>query len=138
MRYRGTYVKQATALVMALSCIALSSTGADNIQDKRTSPIADQELFFAPVPKAVCGPGDKPETALQGQVTGEMRATGFKGFSCNLQLLGQVRGEGANWQTTEWREGRGKTKKVCAYHGTAHPTANPGFARTNVGVRAMD
>src|SRR5438067_540430 len=85
MSNRITYVKQATTLVIALSCIALSSIGgADNVNEKRKSPIADEELFFAPVPKAVCGPGDKPETALQGQVTAQMRATGFQGFSCNL------------------------------------------------------
>src|SRR5215207_6848749 len=119
----GTYVKQATTLVMALSCVALSSIGgADSVLEKRRPAIADEELFFAPVPRAVCGPGDKPETALQGQVTAAMRASGFQGFSCILQLLAQVKGEGANWQTAEWREGRGNNRKVCAYHGTAHPT----------------
>src|SRR5215218_4881303 len=120
---RGRSVRQATVLAIALSCIAVSSIGADSVQDKRTSPLADEEPFFAPVPKAVCGPGDRPETALQGQVPAPMRAAGFQGFNCNLQLIGQVRGEGANWQTTEWREGRGKNKQVCAYHGTAAPTA---------------
>src|SRR5438552_13335927 len=125
MAEKGTYVRQATSLVVALSCIALSSIGsADTAVEKRRQNIADQELFFAPVPKAVCGPGDKPETGLQGQVAADLRQKGFQGFSCNLQLLGQVRGEGAGWQTAEWREGRGKTRKVCAYHGTAAPTAN--------------
>ncbi|MEO7158765.1 MAG: hypothetical protein ABI039_14460, partial [Vicinamibacterales bacterium] len=139
MSNRGTYVKHATTLVIALSCIALSSLGgADGVLEKKTPSIADQELFFAPVPKAVCGPGDHPETALQGQVPLDMRQAGFQGFSCNLQLLAQVKGEGANWQTTEWREGRGKNKKVCAYHGTAHPTANPTLPRVNYGVRALD
>src|SRR5450432_29217 len=139
MSNRVRYVKQATTLVVALSCIALSSIGgADNVLEKKKPSIADEELFFAPVPKAVCGPGDKPETALQGQVPAAMRAAGFQGFSCNLQLLAQVKGEGANWQTTEWREGKGKNKKVCAYHGTAAPDANPGLARTNLGVRAID
>src|SRR3977135_3004502 len=123
MSNRGMYVKQATTLAIALSVIALSSIGgADSVVEKRRQNIADQELFFAPVPKAVCGPGDRPESALQGQVPAPMRAAGFQGFSCTLQLLAQIRGEGANWQTTEWREGRGKNKKVCAYHGTAHPT----------------
>src|SRR5262245_41195934 len=131
--------KLTIAIVAGLSSIALSSIGAaDSIVEKRKSPIADQELFFAPVPKAVCGPGDKPEEALQGQVTAAQRAAGYQGNSCNLQLLAQVRGEGANWQTDEWREGRGKTKKVCAYHGTAHTTANPTLPRTNYGVRAID
>src|SRR5205823_12648812 len=100
--------------------------------------IADEELFFAPVPKAVCGPADKPETALQGQVPAAMRAAGFQGFNCNLQLVGQVRGEGANWQTDEWREGRGRNRKVCAYHGTAAPTAFTPVPRTNFGVRVID
>src|SRR5258706_9753253 len=107
MMNRSTYVKQATMLVMALSCIALSSIGgADSVVEKRKPNIADQELFFAPVPKAVCGPGDKPETGLQGQVPIALRLQpgGFPGFSCNLKLLAQVRGEGATWQSDEWRE----------------------------------
>src|SRR5690242_10603956 len=137
------YAGQAMSTVIALSCLALSSIGgADSVLEKKQN-IADQELFFAPVPKAVCGPGDKPETALQGQVPAALRAAGFQGFSCNLQLVGQVRGEGANWQTTEWREGKGKTKKVCAYHGTAAPSFPANFAltlpaRTNLGVRVID
>src|SRR5688572_6966814 len=121
---RFMYLKHATTLGAALSCIVLASIGgADNVVEKRRQSIADQELFFGPVPKAVCGPGDKPETALQGQVPYALRIQpgGFQGFSCNLQLIGQVRGEGANWQTTEWREGRGKNRKVCAYHGTSAP-----------------
>src|SRR5438552_14965006 len=127
MAEKGTYVRQATSLVVALSCIALSSIGsADTAVEKRRQNIADQELFFAPVPKAVCGPGDKPETGLQGQVPIALRLQpgGFPGFSCNLKLLAQVRGEGASWQSDEWREGRGKNKKVCAYHGTQSPEAS--------------
>src|SRR6476646_2088153 len=135
MGNRGMYVKHGTTLCIALACVALSSIGgADSIEKARN--IADQEYFFAPVPKAVCGPGDKPETGLQGQVSAAERAANFQGSSCNLTLLAQVRGEGANWQTTEWREGKGKTQKVCGYHGPAHPTANPGLQRQNYGVRA--
>src|SRR5437588_3487028 len=142
MRNEARCVKQATALLVAVSCVALSSIGvADSVLEKR-KPATDQELFFAPVPKAVCGPGDKPETGLQGQVPIALRVQpgGFQGFSCNLQLLAQVRGEGANWQTTEWREGRGKNKKVCAYHGTASPTYAPSqpYTRANLGVRTID
>src|SRR5438045_2593445 len=126
MSNRGKYYKQAGSLIIALSCIALSSMGgADNIIQKKKPAIADEELFFAPVPKAVCGPGDKPETGLSGQVPAPLRAAGFQGFSCNLQLLSQVRGEGAGWQTAEFREGRRSTVKTeCAYHGTAAPTSN--------------
>src|SRR5262245_10602181 len=136
MRNESTLVKRATTVAIAASLVALSSIGgADSVLEKRRGNIADQELFFAPVPKAVCGPGDKPETGLQGQVPIALRMQpgGFQGFSCNLQLLSQVRGEGANWQTTEWREGRGRNRKACAYHGTASPNRSaPG--RVNLGV----
>ena len=50
-----------------------------------------------------------PEAAarvLQGQVPASLRAIGFKGFNCNLELVGQVRGDGANWQSDEFREQR--------------------------------
>src|SRR5689334_9662250 len=138
MKQRHPCARQVTTLCLALSCIALSAIGgADSVREKKQN-IADQELFFAPVPKAVCGPGDKAETALQGQVPAAMRAAGFQGFNCNLQLLGQVQGEGANWQTAEWREGKGANKKVCAYHGTANPGYNPTLPRAHYGVRVID
>jgi hypothetical protein len=66
------YVKQATSVLIALSCLTLSGLGA-----------ADT---FVTVPKAVCGSGDHPETALQGQVPASLRASGFQGFNCNLEL----------------------------------------------------
>src|SRR6185295_4775674 len=83
-------VFKTSSLVVALSCITLATLG-DAVIAERKANIADQELFFAPVPKAVCGPGDKPESALQGQVPIALRLQpgGFQGFSCNLQLLGQ-------------------------------------------------
>jgi hypothetical protein len=87
------------------------------------------------VPKAKCGPHDKPETALQGQVPASLRASGFQGFNCNLELLSQTKNDGANWQTAEWREGvgqngQGKAKgkdggRVCAYHGSQSPALSP-------------
>src|SRR5262249_12063724 len=97
------------------------------------------------VPKGHCGAHDNPETALQGQVPAALRAAGFKGFNCNLELLGQARGDGANWQTTEFKDrndqhGRRRSRDgehVWAYHGTASPTRSlPG--RTQLGSRVID
>ena len=107
------------------------------------------------VPKATCGRGDHPETALQGQVPAFLRAVGFHGFNCNLELVGQVRGDGANWQSDEFREqhgrgdggrdGRGDGSRVsrvdhtCAYHGTAYATTTgPTTGRTQIGVPVID
>src|SRR5256712_11828009 len=81
--------------LIALACLALLGAGREESDDK---PIP------LTVPKAVCGPNDHPETALQGQVPAALRAAGFKGFNCNLELLGQSRGNGANWQTTQFKQ----------------------------------
>lgn len=104
------------------------------------------------VPKAKCGPHDHPETGLQGQVAAPLRAAGFKGFNCNLELVSQEQIDGANWQSAEWRErghlgegdgGRdsdlGRRERVCAYHTSASPalslpTRNP----AHYGVPVVD
>jgi hypothetical protein len=118
--------------LIALSCLAVSAfVGAS----------ADDEAESRPqlvVPKASCGANDHPETALQGQVPAALRASGFHGFNCNLELIGQSRGDGANWQTTEFRD---EHHHRCAYHGTASPTFNGGVQtpnRTHLGVPVID
>jgi hypothetical protein len=94
----------------------------------------DDDAIPLTVPKATCGPNDNPETALQGQVPAALRAVGFKGFNCNLELIGQSKGEGANWQTTQFADSAGRR---CAYHGTASPARSlPG--RQNLGVPVID
>jgi hypothetical protein len=115
--------------LLVLSCAAVAAIviapagGEEHEQDESPAPLA--------VPKATCGADDHPETALQGQVPMSLRMSGFHGFNCNLQLVGQSRGDGANWQSTEFRD---EHHHICAYHGTAFTTAN----RTHLGVRAID
>src|SRR5258708_14734974 len=114
--------------VLTLSCVALSAFGVGTSDDRDDQ---DDEAAPLSVPKAVCGEDDHPETALQGQVPAALRAAGFHGFNCNLQLVGQSRGDGANWQTTEFRD---EHTHVCAYHGTSFSTVN----RTHLGVPVID
>jgi hypothetical protein len=133
------------ASVIALSFVGLVAADDDDRRGDRNQPIP------LTVPKAKCGPNDHPETALQGQVTAAMRAAGFNGFNCNLELVGQAKGDGANWQTTQFKQrGRedrddgddadrddGDKARVCGYHGTASAVRSlPG--RTNFGVRVLD
>src|SRR5947208_16435760 len=117
-RWVGTSLK-----VGALFFSSIALLGADGgKKDNKPIPLT--------VPKAVCGPHDKPETALQGQVPAALRAAGFKGFNCNLELIGQSRGDGANWQTTQFKQRSGT--RTCGYHGTASPALSaPG--RTQFG-----
>jgi hypothetical protein len=118
--------------LIALSCVAVTAFVGASADDR------DESRPQLVVPKASCGPNDNPETALQGQVPAALRASGFKGFNCNLQLIGQSRGDGANWQTTEFRDEAGHR---CAYHGTASPSFNGGVQtpnRTHLGVPVID
>ena len=59
--------------------------------------LANEIGSMGPVPKAQCGPSDRTESGLQGQTTSKERASGDSelGYNCNLELVGQFRGEGA-------------------------------------------
>jgi len=86
-----------TKLLLVGACLVLMTISAAN----------------AAVPKATCrgGSADKPETALQGQVTRAERESGASkaaAYTCNTNLVGQYQGEGASWQLTAW--------KNCAYY----------------------
>jgi hypothetical protein len=58
---------------------------------------ANDTGLMGPAPKAQCGPSDRTESGLQGQTTAKERASGDseRGYNCNLELVGQFRGEGA-------------------------------------------
>src|SRR5215472_4228856 len=70
------------------------------------------------VPKAICGPGDHTESGFQGQTTTQERFSGDseRAFNCNLELVGEFRGEGAYSQDGPAYAGD------CAYYGTDNNT----------------
>jgi hypothetical protein len=111
----------ATATMMAAAAQGARGEAAED---------GDAAEGFRTVPKAHCTEEDHPETGLQGQVSAALRASGFNGFNCNLKLVGQVRGDGANWQTAEFKDRVHK----CAYHGTSYSMAN----RSHLGVSVVD
>ena len=109
--------------VIAATTVVLSGCGGGG-------SVADTAIPLT-VPKASCGPNDRPETDLQGQVSAATRAAGFKGYSCNLQLVGQSVGEGGSWQHAFFQDRAGH---LCNFYDTASFTAN----RTNVGAVVID
>jgi hypothetical protein len=76
---------------LLMSSAVLADPGNGN------GPRASETGSMGPVPKAQCGPGDRPESGLQGQTTSAERLSGDsrQGYRCNLELVGQFRGEGA-------------------------------------------
>ena len=78
--------------VLLLGLLFSNSAFAD-AGGKRANEIGS----IGPVPKAQCGPSDRTESGLQGQTTSQERASGDseRGYRCNLELVGQFRGEGA-------------------------------------------
>ena len=84
----------------------------------------------ATVPKATCGPLDRPETGLQGQTPLADRQSGAttQAYNCNLEKVGQFEGEGASWQLTWFDD--------CAYYDTANNN-NPGRSTGDGGRRRL-
>src|SRR5947207_3244619 len=120
---RSLASRLAPALVAVAAVLVAACNGGDS-EDSGPIPLT--------VPKATCSSSDKPETGLQGQVPAALRTPGgFQGFSCNLQLIGQSRGDGASWQHTWFQDQAGHK---CNYYDTASATAN----RTHVGVVTID
>ncbi|HEV7685856.1 MAG TPA: hypothetical protein VGQ80_04765, partial [Acidimicrobiia bacterium] len=75
-------------------------------------------VFEGPVPRAQCGPGSSPETALQGQVPLADRKSGrsSQGYSCNLDLAGRY-GPSAGFEGAEWQMA---WYDHCAYYDTRY------------------
>src|SRR5213593_556718 len=121
------------ALSLAVCCAAFALAGCGGDDDDNS--VANNGSTSGPAgfaaTKATCGPGDRPETDLQGQVSAATRAAGFQGYSCNLQLIGQSRGDGGSWQHAFFADQAGHK---CNYYDTASFTAN----RSHLGVVAID
>src|ERR1700745_3498496 len=89
-----------------LASLTFTSSGLTQTPGAVPSPV--------PVAKANCGPADRTEGGLQGETTRQERLSGDseKGYNCNLDLVGQFRGEGTKSQgALAWSD-------HCAYYTT--------------------
>jgi hypothetical protein len=129
--FRLAQIQHSTLALLALVTLLLPGLAvADVDREKRFDPYA--AVFEGPVPKARCGPGDRPETGLQGQTTTAERESGASavGFNCNLELVGQFEGEGASCGFA-WFED-------CAYYGTGGGRGAPSPLQVYPGVVVLD
>jgi hypothetical protein len=76
------------------------------------APARAADVFEGPVPRAACGTGSVPEPKLQGEMPMEYRESDRHkaGFRCNLEVIGNYPGEGAEWQNAWYR--------TCDYYDT--------------------
>jgi hypothetical protein len=100
---------QAWPALLGGALVAGCGMVTDSLSGKADEAVDVQETAT----RAVCGPGSKPETDLQGRVPIEERTSGRaeEGYSCNLEFVGQYQGTGASWQHA-WYED-------CAYYDTS-------------------
>jgi len=129
---RRHHGRQAAASVLStvIPLMLCSCNGDDSGGTSSSTPLTVQKV-------ASCTTQDNPESALQGQVPAALRASGFNGFNCNLQLTGQLQGEGGDWSSASFKDGAGHT---CAYYATAYPFDQNGNSRdrVNPGVPVID
>ena len=106
-----TYVSIASVALSAAALLTLASLLAMDGQDRGQPSMVPRP---GAVPKAQCGPGDRTESGLQGQTTLAERfsSASSRAYNCNLELVGQFEGEGANWDLAVLGD--------CAYFGTAN------------------
>jgi hypothetical protein len=106
----------AVALPGLLLSAAIASANGNGVGRSLTN--ANPAPLTGSVPRADCGPSDRTEAGLQGQVTPEERSSGDSalGYNCNLELVGQYRGEGA------YSQGGPAFFGDCAYMTTDHIT----------------
>src|SRR5262249_31296782 len=102
-----TSMATAAAAVVALGLSLSSTTFAQN----RESPNAWKQ----PAPKAGWPPGDRSEDSggqMQGQtrLVDRMSGANKTAYNCNLDLVGNRPGEGAEWQMAWFKD--------CAYYDT--------------------
>ena len=120
---------------------ALAGFSACKSSDPGTASLAPAGLTPAATPKALCGPGSRPETSIQGRVSAEDQASGraAEGYTCNTELVGSYTtpnalGTVGGFKVERYVDAAGHE---CAYYDTTllYPT---NIFDTEVGVNVLD
>ncbi len=130
---------------LAISLGAVAGAGAHPDATRQlVTPLPVQQALepeLAATPKAECGPGSMPETALQGQVPAADHASGraAKGYTCNLELVGEYtkpdpQGTVGGFKVERYVDAEGRE---CAYYDSTllAPTS---LVDVEAGVNVLD
>ncbi len=112
----------------------LAAIGQGTGQTPAAAPTqANAEPALVATPRAVCGPGSKPEPGIQGRVPA---GSADNGLSCNTTLVSH-QGTSGGFKTFRYVDTRGH---VCAFYDTAllFPTNAINAAGASVGVAVLD
>ncbi len=134
-------------LVLAAAGSALTSVSAAASPPVTPLQAVPAEPPLRPVPRAVCGPGARPETGIQGRVSRADHESGLaaKGLQCNAELVGKhtqeksgvdgtIVGTVGGYKVLRYKD---KMGNECAYYDTSLlPPTNAGDG--NLGVRVLD
>lgn len=109
------------ALEIAISLVLVGCGGGDDnpgvsnatpAAASGTTPATTQQLALS---VATCGATDHKETGLQGQIPMSERAAGFKGFNCNLQLVGNAHSKRGDAWVNQFQLVRDRAGHTCGY-----------------------
>lgn len=116
-----------------LAALALIIGAGATLSLAGTAGAAPVATTSVPVPRAICGPGDLPETAQQGRVPGDDVVSGraAKGYTCNTRAVGQL-GSAGGFKTLRYVDVSGRE---CAYFDT--PPAGVATGKPS-GVQVVD
>ena len=105
-------------IYISLMLIATSSLIA--CKSSNSAPPSTPVVDGPSTPRAVCGPGDRPETGMQGRVTQADHDAGLAelGFTCNTELVGSYFTPNAVGTVGGFKVERyvDKTGRECAYY----------------------
>lgn len=76
-------------LLLSATWLGACSSGSNSVSGASTPPPSADEAP-EPTPRAVCGPGSRPETGIQGRVSREDHISGraSEGYTCNTEVVG--------------------------------------------------
>jgi hypothetical protein len=122
----------------SLVALAAVVAGAATLVPMHARGATTPAVPFAPVPRALCGPGSIPERGLQGQVSADDMAHGAKehGFRCNLEPLSHF-GTTGGLRVHRYVD---KAGHDCGYYDTSlfFPITGAVWGGDGTGVYVMD